>query len=231
MRARDNPFAVERVLKVRYFLNEHEWDELFARLARLNHRAAIVGPEGHGKTTLLEDISERLIESGTATTWLHPPGEDFYRDEVYRKLRDDDFANRVLLFDGADLLNGRDWRVLIRAANRAVGLIVTSHQPCRLSTVIQCRTSPELLRRIVSQLLPEVPDEVESLLPALYDRHAGNLRNALRELYDLYAADRIASVSEVGPVCRTGPEARQRRTASSRSASGTYRSGFPPSRE
>ena len=77
----------------------------------------------------------------------------------------------------------------------------------------------------------DVPDDVESLLPALYDRHAGNLRNALRELYDLYAADRIESDSEVGPVCRTGPEARQRRTARSRSASGTYRSGFPPSRE
>jgi hypothetical protein len=104
-------------------------------------------------------------------------------------LRDDRFVGSVLLFDGADLLNGRDWRVLLRAANRAAGLIVTSHQPCRLSTVIQCRTSPELLRRIVAQLLPDVPEEVESLLPALCVRHKGNLRAALRELYDLCAKD------------------------------------------
>ncbi len=121
--------------------------------------------------------------------WLHRPGEVFCRNEIYRKLRDVDFAENVLLFDGADLLNGRDWRVLVRTAIRAAGLVVTSHQTCRLPTLIQCRTSPELLRRIVSQLLPEVPEKAESLLPALHDRHAGNLRNALRELYDLFAED------------------------------------------
>jgi hypothetical protein len=51
MRARDNPFAVRRVLKLRYRLSESGWDELLARLERLDHRAAIVGAEGSGKTT------------------------------------------------------------------------------------------------------------------------------------------------------------------------------------
>ncbi len=197
MRARDNPFAVERVLRVRYSLNEQEWDDLLARLERLNYRAAIVGRQGHGKSTLLEDLAERLDERGQSTTWLHRPGDEFCRDELHRELREDAFAVSVLLCDGADLLNRRDWRVLLRATSRSAGLIVTSHQPCRLATLIECRTSPDLLGRIVAQLLPNVPDEVDAVLRTLYDRHAGNLRNALGELYDLYAANRFKGAERV----------------------------------
>src|SRR5262245_15248461 len=64
MRARDNPFATDRVLKIRYAFENDSWDTVLARLSGLGNRAAIVGPEGSGKTTLLEDLGQRLAARG-----------------------------------------------------------------------------------------------------------------------------------------------------------------------
>src|SRR5687768_9283988 len=64
MRARDNPFSTDRVLKIRYRPRGWTWDGLLARLASLDYRAAIVGPEGRGKTTLLQDLEPHLTARG-----------------------------------------------------------------------------------------------------------------------------------------------------------------------
>ncbi len=58
MKARDNPFAVERVHAIRYHPVNTTFDQILARLHELNYRAAITGPEGSGKTTLLEDLEQ-----------------------------------------------------------------------------------------------------------------------------------------------------------------------------
>ena len=86
MRARDNPYAAHRVLKVRYRLTESQWQELLARLDELGYRAAIVGPQGSGKTTLLEDLAERLSARGfrirlerVARSTLWRPGQQWRR--------------------------------------------------------------------------------------------------------------------------------------------------------
>jgi polynucleotide 5'-kinase involved in rRNA processing len=64
VRARDNPFRTERVLRVRFRLPSGTWDDLLARFEALGRRAAIVGPQGSGKTTLLEDLAPRLRARG-----------------------------------------------------------------------------------------------------------------------------------------------------------------------
>src|SRR5437868_15544127 len=64
VKARDNPFAADRVLRVRYRPQGWTWEQLLARLEQLDYRGAIVGPEGRGKTTLLEDLGERLKGRG-----------------------------------------------------------------------------------------------------------------------------------------------------------------------
>ena len=73
MRARNNPFAVQRVLAIRYRLGGTTWDELMERLASLRFRAELVGPHGSGKTTLLEDLGSRLEKLGfrLRTATLH----------------------------------------------------------------------------------------------------------------------------------------------------------------
>src|SRR3972149_3545862 len=70
MKARENPFAVDRVLKVRYRFQVNGWAEFLDRLAASRCRGAIVGPEGSGKTTLLEDLRPRLTQRGYQTVWI-----------------------------------------------------------------------------------------------------------------------------------------------------------------
>lgn len=181
-RARDNPFATDRVLAVRYEPQGWTWDELMSRLRDKRFRGAIVGPEGSGKTTLLEDLRPRLADIGLPTIclrlWDHKRRLD--RDEwsqIAAARRD----GAVVLLDGAEQLSFLRWRQFLCRARRFRGLIVTLHEPGRLPTIVETTTSPALLRRIATSLDPAgVVVNVEEL----HARHAGNLRDALRELYD-----------------------------------------------
>jgi len=187
MRARDNPFSTDRVLRVRYRLDGTTWPELMGRLAALNYRAAIVGPHGSGKTTLLEDVAPRIAALGyrVKTLLLNESHHSFERDlltRFYAELHPRD----IILFDGAEQLGTLAWQLFKFNTRRAAGLIITTHSPGRLATLIQCRTSPKLLGQITCEILGSetTAPEIESL----FTRNRGNLREALRELYDVYAA-------------------------------------------
>jgi hypothetical protein len=94
----------------------------------------------------------------------------------------------VFLVDGADALSWLDWLRFKRFARRAGGLVVTTHAPGRLPTLVECATSPGLLREIVEALLgPAEAASWRDRAEEIYARHRGNLREALRELYDLHA--------------------------------------------
>ena len=88
----------------------------------------------------------------------------------------------VALVDGADLLGAREWRRLQAQRRR---LIVTSHRAGLLPTLIACSTTPELLADIARDLAGNSlePRRVQEL----FRRHGGNVREALRELYESYA--------------------------------------------
>jgi len=185
VRARDNPFAVQRVLEIRYRLSGTTWDELLERLESLGMHAAIVGPHGHGKTTLLEDLGARLQQQGfrLRTATLHT-GDRRLSPEQRRTLFHDLSPSDLLLLDGAEQLGRFAWRE-VRARTRAAGgLVITSHRPGLLPTLYECRTTLELLDEIVRELLGAEPE-----MPAadLFVRHRGNVREALREMYDVYA--------------------------------------------
>lgn len=208
VKARDNPFRVARVLSaIRYEIPEsrevpeiHELpagngDEarvagavsLLPRLEALRYRAAIVGPHGSGKTTLLEDLEGVLARRGFRIAHVRLCTDDPRLPREWlstARLLD---AGDIVCLDGAEQLGPIAWLRFRWRARRAGGLIVTTHRHGRLATLIECTTSVSLLHRIIERL---APDALVTAPPAaeLFTRHRGNLRDALRELYDVYSA-------------------------------------------
>jgi hypothetical protein len=153
----------------------------------LRFRAAIVGPHGRGKTTLLEDLGRRLEERGfrLRRITLHQSDRRLTgeQSEVLNGLR----SREVLCLDGAEQLGLLAWRRVERRSRAAAGLLITSHRPRLLPTLVECETSPELLTEILRDLLGTETGDLRLLSEDLFSRHRGNLRDALRELYDLHA--------------------------------------------
>ena len=186
LRARDNPFATHRVLRERYRLDEAGWRELRTRLCALNYRGAIVGPHGSGKTTLLEDLAATLARENWRVVFAQLTAEF---PELPSGVRATDFGARdILMIDGAEQLSPLAWCWLRWRARRAGGLIITTHNDGRLPTIWRCATSPLLLTDLVVSLGERLADEEAAKLHA---RHDGNLRGALRELYDRWATSGV----------------------------------------
>lgn len=186
MRAADNPFTVQKVLGIRYRLSGLTWEALLDRLATLGYRAAIVGPHGRGKTTLLVDLSPHLQARGfrIRTITLHIGDRRLTREQreiLFRDLVPTD----LLCVDGAEQLGRWAWLGLKIRSRAAAGLLITSHRAGLLPTLLDCETSPELLAGIVRELVGPEADGMQ--IAELFARHGGNVREALREMYDVWA--------------------------------------------
>lgn len=189
MRARDNPFSTDRVLRIRYRLLDESWEALLDRLAGMRYRAAIVGLKGTGKTTWLEDLAPRLEERGFVPKPLR-------LDEAYPRFPagfEREFFARVgpcniVLLDGAEQMSRWGWWWFRRRSVKAGGLVITSHRAGLLPTLFETRSTPGLLAEIVGELLGvEEAARLRDRIPSLFAKHQSNMRNALRELYDHYA--------------------------------------------
>ena len=94
----------------------------------------------------------------------------------------------VQLVDGADQLSRVEWW---RLRLRSGGLVITTHKRAMLPVLHECVTTPDLLREITASLGVPLPvAECASLLR----RHGGNIRDALRELYDRESASPVSHV-------------------------------------
>jgi hypothetical protein len=188
MKARDNPFRTERILRVRYRMSGETLQDLLDRLRRRGYRGAIVGPKGTGKTTLLEDLAPALSAIGfnVVRLRLDDRNRTFPRGFLSRFLGE--LSKRdVILFDGAEQMSWLEWRRFKTRSKRAGGLVITSHSAGMLPTVKRCSTSADLLSEIVSELLGEKLPNLREMTGSLHQKHDGNLREALREMYDVAA--------------------------------------------
>jgi hypothetical protein len=185
--ARQNPFAVARVRAARYRMSEREFADLIARLETFGMRGAIVGPRGHGKTTLLEDLATRLAARGYAPVLVRIPSGERELPAEARAALAAAGPRDVFLVDGAGQLSFFGRRLLAWRARRAGGLVLTAHHAGLLPTLARLETSPEILEEIVQEISGRGVAEFGRSAAELHRRHRGNLRDALRELYDACA--------------------------------------------
>jgi hypothetical protein len=146
-------------------------DALLHRLLGLGGRAAIEGPHGSGKTSLLTALAARIVTRGGCSRVVRVRGSDAATVFV-------DGWERVAR-PVAALAN---WR----AARLGRSLVVTAHRATGLPLLHRCRTSTVVLSGIVRQL-PDHEGRVSVAdLADAFARHSGNLREALYDLYDRY---------------------------------------------
>jgi len=192
VRPRDNPFRIERLHELPYRFAEGDRKDFLDRIRQLQFRGAIIGPHGSGKTTLIEQLVQWLHQENYATRPLRL--NEFNRIQ-HQPLTADWLKNSpqdtILILDGAEQLHRSVWKKLATASLQHAGLIITSHQPGFLPTLIECRTSVKLLADLTQALLGGDKELSEKPLADLYQRHRGNIRDCLRELYDAAAEGKL----------------------------------------
>ena len=162
------------------------------RLEETGYRGVILGGEGTGKTTLLEDLEPRLRELDLTPVRLRLSVEAPRFSPMMDQMLESRVTPRhILLFDGSEQLGWWAWQKF-RWENRGVGgLIITRRTPGRLPTLFRCGTSVDLLEGIVSELAQGQREIDRALLEKLFRRHRGNIRLALKDLYDRFALGRM----------------------------------------
>ena len=192
MRARDNPFCAERMELISYRPINTSLENIWARLAFLNYRAAIVGAEGSGKTTFLGDLKKYLAGKGFVVRSIFVnesnPMTKLNREKFLMGLK----PGEIVLLDGADHLGRFVWAGFKkRVLKSASGLVITSHRKGMLPMLIECSTTAELFVELVSQILPEDNQIDKELLIQTYNQNSGNIRHCLRQMYDMCGDDII----------------------------------------
>lgn len=156
---------------------------LAARLQALPG-AAIVGPHGHGKTTLLVAIAAAWAADGLPVALVRVRGWADALPALATIARAG--ADALVCIDGWESLGPGRWP--LRQAARLLGrtLVVTSHGPAGLPVLHSCDTSHELLHAIVGRL-PDHGGRIDAAdVMAAFARHGGDLRESLCDLYDRY---------------------------------------------
>lgn len=173
-----NPFRVDCVSALPWLGDDLE--TLVSRFLELR-QAAIVGPHGVGKSTLLRSIGKTLADRGHAVLALSLPGSATAaqrRAIVGTPMKRD----AVVLLDGYEQLT--HWQ-RFHARRRFGRLLVTAHAPSRsLPTLLTIRPNPKVLHRVLVALLDPVPPELLSRAEKLLLSHRGDVRQCLFDLYD-----------------------------------------------
>jgi hypothetical protein len=196
---RVNPFATcwtrPGALPFR-FSNGRCVEDLISKLAAQHWRGAIVGPHGSGKSALLETLKPAIATAGRSIQTIS------LRDGQRRLPRDffashSSGANTVIIIDGYEQLGWlASMHVSLRCFVTGAGLLVTSHKPTRIPTLIHLAPDRQLIEQLVDDLCAEVSTTITRAdIDASHACHGSNVREILFDLYDRHEERRRKSNS------------------------------------
>jgi len=204
-----NPFSTRatRVAAERLFDTEGRplAVEEIAGLIEVAGGGALVGPHGSGKSTRLAALAAVFAAAGREVRSVRLDAGDRPAAAVLACLRAT--AGAVVCIDGFDRLGpllGEIVRWL--TVRRRLLLVVTAHYGRPLLLRIECRTSRRQLAEIVRRL-PGAGGPLGALdIHEAYDSAAGDLREALFDLYDRFEARMLRNQSAAGSTACDGNE-------------------------
>ena len=181
--ARKNPFASEHLEKIQYRFSDASLTFLQKQFVALGNRAAIVGPEGHGKTTLQKELASAISPSQIGWIKLREGDRKIPRSflqEVFSQAG----PNDLICVDGAEQLSWWNWKKFLRQLGKDQRCLITSHRQGLLPTLIKCKTSASLLADLVAELTSTPDAAQQKELELIFKKHRGDIRRSIRELYD-----------------------------------------------
>jgi hypothetical protein len=185
-----NPFSARRLYpgaNPYVFPPGHDVATLLARLRANGWWGQILGAHGSGKSSLLATLIPAIGQAGRQVRLveLHD-GQRKLPPEIHRS--DAIGPESVLVVDGYEQLS-RWSRLRTRRYCRRLpcGLIVTAHAPVGLPDLFRTSPTLQVVQEVVGRLLQgrPIPWSVQELSDR-FERHQGNVRELLFELYDLY---------------------------------------------
>lgn len=193
--ARDNPFASHRVESLRYRYPGFDFAVAVAQLEQMQWRAAILGPHGTGKTTLLLELYRYLQYSTndrfkSIRLWLVPLDLKS-RNQQWLELLEECSPQQILLVDGIERLSwtkqirllglGPSW---IHQSNLPKSIVVTTHRPVGLPVWLHTSSNCATMEELLQELYPTASPETINQARRLFTTRRGNIRDVFWKLYD-----------------------------------------------
>ena len=195
IRAKDNPFATDRVERLLRFdpeLAGTTWSEIHQRWNEMGRRGVVAGRHGSGKTTFLDAWKRQLERRGEATISIFlSRNQREPSDAQWRRIEHKATAfhagrggGEVLLIDGAEQLSRRSGRRLRDLLRGVPGWLETRHRAGSRPVLVALDPGPEVLARCVRRLSPRHGRAFAHDLPRWWKSYRGNLREILLHCYD-----------------------------------------------